>query len=221
MRQSRAAKGHGPPCVLGCLRVSRNLEKNLPEAPQAPKFLEICHTPLHLPPRHTQYTCTGSAWKGAYGPRSLGGLRQCLSSNCLAIFGPSPPQPRRAARRVPRAALAHRAPPSSPAPPHPRAALAQCPSTRGLGRPRWAGFTPRASMVPYRTCRPRRGRSGSGCSRRLPSGCTAHRRTSITVGKAESCEHTDQEPQGFEQALLTFSQRKWPARRRQVSWSSG
>jgi len=45
--------------VLGCLRVSRNLEKNLPEAPQAPKFFEICHSPLHLPPKHTQYTCTG------------------------------------------------------------------------------------------------------------------------------------------------------------------
>jgi hypothetical protein len=28
----------------------------LPEAPQAPKFFEICHTPLHLPPRHTQYS---------------------------------------------------------------------------------------------------------------------------------------------------------------------
>ena len=40
--------------TLGCLRVSRNLEKNLPEAPQAPKFFEICHSPLHLPPRHTK-----------------------------------------------------------------------------------------------------------------------------------------------------------------------
>jgi hypothetical protein len=47
-------------CVdLRCLRVSRNLEKNLSEAPQAPKFFEICHSPLHLPPKHTQYTCTG------------------------------------------------------------------------------------------------------------------------------------------------------------------
>jgi hypothetical protein len=34
--------------ALGCLRVSRNLEKNLAEAPQAPKFFEICHTPLSL-----------------------------------------------------------------------------------------------------------------------------------------------------------------------------
>jgi hypothetical protein len=34
--------------LLGCLRVSRNLEKNLAEAPQAPKFFEICHTPLSL-----------------------------------------------------------------------------------------------------------------------------------------------------------------------------
>ena len=35
---------------LGCLqvRVSRNLEKKLAEAPQAPKFFEICHTPLSL-----------------------------------------------------------------------------------------------------------------------------------------------------------------------------
>jgi hypothetical protein len=41
---------------LGCLRVLRNLEKNLPEAPQAPKFFEICHSPLHLPPKHTQYS---------------------------------------------------------------------------------------------------------------------------------------------------------------------
>ena len=110
----------------------------------------------------------------------------------LILIGPSPPQPRRAARRAPRAALAHRAPPSTPQSRRTRAALAQCPSTRGLGRPRWAGFTPHASMVPYPTCRPRRGRSGSGCSRRLPSGCPAQRRTSITVGEAESCEHTDQ-----------------------------
>ena len=29
---------------LGLARVSRNLEKNLPEAPQAPKFFEICHS---------------------------------------------------------------------------------------------------------------------------------------------------------------------------------
>ena len=40
--------------------------------------------------------------------------------NCLAIFGPSPPQPRRAARRA--RSSGHRAPPSSPAPPHPRRA---------------------------------------------------------------------------------------------------
>ena len=41
-----------PGSTLGCLgftRVSRNLEKNLPVAPAAPKFLEICHSPLHLP----------------------------------------------------------------------------------------------------------------------------------------------------------------------------
>ena len=34
--------------ALGLARVSRNLEKNLPAAPQAPKFLEICHSPLHF-----------------------------------------------------------------------------------------------------------------------------------------------------------------------------
>ena len=134
--------------------------------------------------------------------------------NCLAIFGPRPPQPRRAARRARSSGptLVRR-----PQPRRTRAALTQCLSTCWLGRPRWAGFTPHASMVPYRTCRPRRGRSGSGCSRRLPSGCTVQRRTSITVGEAESCEHTDQAPQGFEQqALLTFSQREWRARRRLV-----
>ena len=52
-----------------------------------------------------------------YGPRSLGGhLRQHLTSNCLAIFATSAQPPTAPPRRVPRAALAHRGPPSSPLP---------------------------------------------------------------------------------------------------------
>ena len=53
-----------------------------------------------------------------YGPRSLGGqdLRQYLTSNCLAIFATSAQPPTAPPRRVPRAALAHRGPPSSPLP---------------------------------------------------------------------------------------------------------
>jgi hypothetical protein len=45
----RDDRGPGGRHILGFPRVSRNLDKNLPAAPQAPKFLEICHSPLHLP----------------------------------------------------------------------------------------------------------------------------------------------------------------------------
>ena len=74
--------------------------------------MEICHSPLHLPPRDTRSThVPDKLGKSAYGPRSLhvqilwislvGGLRQCLTSNCLAIFGPSP-QPAAALRAASR-----------------------------------------------------------------------------------------------------------------------
>ena len=74
--------------------------------------MEICHSPLHLPPRDTRSKhVPDKLGKSAYGPRSLhvqilwislvGGLRQCLTSNCLAIFGPSP-QPAAALRAASR-----------------------------------------------------------------------------------------------------------------------
>ena len=158
------------------LRVSRNLEKFASGAAGAEIFRNLPLTaPLHASQAHAVHMYRISILERCicrYGPRSQGGLRQCLTSNCLAIFGPSPPQPRRArgARRVPRAALAHRAPPSSPAPPHPRRARSVSFDTRA--RPPTMGrlHASRIHGAVYRTCRPRRGRSGSGCSRRLPSG---------------------------------------------------
>ena len=107
---------------LGFIRVSRNLEKNWPEAPQAPKFFEICHSPLHLPPRGTHSTHVPDKLGTVHmapglAPGHFRWTQTVLDLNCLAIFGPSPPQPRRAARR------AHSSGPTlvpSPAAPAPR-----------------------------------------------------------------------------------------------------
>ena len=88
-------------------RVSRNLEKNLPEAPQAPKFFEICHSPFHLPPRGTHSTHVPDKlgteffiWPPVLAPGHYRWTQTVPDLNCLAIFGPRPPQPRRAARRA-------------------------------------------------------------------------------------------------------------------------
>ena len=91
--------------MLGLARVSRNLEKNLPEAPQAPKFFEICHSPLHLPPRGTHSTHVPDKLGTVHmapglAPGHYRWTQTVPDLNCLAIFGPSPPQPRRAARRA-------------------------------------------------------------------------------------------------------------------------
>ena len=90
---------------MGLARVSRNLEKNLPEAPQAPKFFEICHSPLHLPPRGTHSTHVPDKLGTVHmapglAPGHYRWTQTVPDLNCLAIFGPSPPQPRRAARRA-------------------------------------------------------------------------------------------------------------------------
>ena len=146
-----------------------------------PKFFEICHSPLHLHSTNVPDKLGTVHMAPGLAPGHSKWTQTVPDLNCLAIFGPSPPQPRRAARCAPRSLIG---PHPRPQPRRTRAALTH-PSTCWLGRPRWAGFTPHASMVPYPTCRPRRGRSGSGCSRRLPSGCTVQRRTSITVGEAE------------------------------------
>jgi hypothetical protein len=120
-----------------------------------------------------------------------------LSRHHSSAQAPHSPAALRAARRAQRSLIGHHPRRPSPAAPAPRS-LSVLRHAGSYSRPLWAGFTPHASMVPCPTRRPRRGRSGSGCSRRLPSGCTAQRRTSITVGEAESCEHTDQASQGFD-----------------------
>ena len=113
---------------LGCIRVSRNLEKNLPEAPQAPKFFDICHSTAPLAsqaPEVHMYRIIIERYM--YGPRSLGGHFRDISdrlpdlklSRHLRNFGPAPHSP--AAPRAACRARSRRGPPSSrQPPPHPR-----------------------------------------------------------------------------------------------------
>jgi hypothetical protein len=108
------------------LRVSRNLEKNLPEAPHRrrnfSKFATHRSTCLpstrstHVPDNHRKV----HVWPPvtSWTSQTVPDLK--LSLNCLAIFATSAQPPTAPPRRVPHAALAHRGPPLSPAPPHPR-----------------------------------------------------------------------------------------------------
>jgi hypothetical protein len=129
--------------------IFRNLPLTAPLASQA--HAETRST--HVPDKHGIL----ELWKGAWPPVSDTVPDLKLSRHHLR------PQPPTAPPRSQRSLIGHH---PRPQPRRTRAALAQCPSTRHTrARPprRWAGFTPHASMVPYRTCRPRRGRSGSDC----------------------------------------------------------
>ena len=117
-----------PQIVLGFPAAKR--EKFASSAPPAPKFFEICHTPRSLAfQAHAVHVSMERCMAPGHEVDSVTvrDLKVCLAT----IFGPSPPQPaRRAARRVPRAALTHRAPPSSPGPAAPPGSAASRPRPR-------------------------------------------------------------------------------------------
>jgi hypothetical protein len=133
-----------PQIVLGFPAAKR--EKFASSAPPAPKFFEICHTPRSLAfQAHAAHVSMERCMAPGHEVDSVTvrDLKVCLAT----IFGPSPPQPaRRAARRVPRAALAHRAPPSSPGPAAPGLGRFSAAPTKHDGQ-QASRITPHASMV--------------------------------------------------------------------------
>jgi hypothetical protein len=128
---SLIATSMAPPIPLApkfgcCPRVSRNLEKKFCQRRRRrrnfSKFATNRSTCLpgtrstHVPEKHGIRCINGS--------RSLGGLRQCLTSDCLAtILRPKPPTaPPRCAPRAARSARSSGTTLDAPAPPHPRRA---------------------------------------------------------------------------------------------------